>query len=343
MRIPFPFLALLGLSVAVGAEANLVMAPSLARAAPVADAPIAARPSAAPLAADGWWRGFGDDVLDALVLAAQQQAHVAFETPAALSLLGDTLALPVEMQVAAAYVSARVDGIGLALIREALAAARREAEIMATGMASEADRAVLRQRIADALSAEHTLSRRRDGFIALLSARCGIDAAAMEGLMAPAQPGQRLPRFAAPLPEEAPNDWVFDRQDVVLAQSLRAIAAPSRRPDDGYLDGVLARAGMEISAAMNELQAQHDRTAALEARTAEARRAMEDVLARRQQGAAPEIELLERYQQLMLYSQQFTSASGTLALGWIKLLYRLQGTVEPAAQGAAAPVRRPLA
>lgn len=53
------------------------------------------------------------------------------------------------------------DSIGLALIREAQAAARRESVLMTDDMLSDADRAVLGRRWLDALSAERTLADRR--------------------------------------------------------------------------------------------------------------------------------------------------------------------------------------
>lgn len=342
MRIPLPFVALLGLSVAIGAEANMAMTPSpaqpdVATADSRSPSPRTAR--AATFASDAWWLGFQDDTLNALVLAAR---HHAMSTPGTSTTLssvtGELLSLPIEMQVAAAYVSAKVDSIGVELIREAMAATRREAELMAAGRLSDEDRSVLQQRMTDAVAAERTLVDRRATLLALLAARCGMDTKALEDLVMPAGTTQPLPRFEAHLPEQPSTNWVFGRQDVVLAQTLRAIAAASRTSvDDGYLDSVVARAETEISTALSELQAQHAKTAALEARAVDVRQAFDDALARQQSGTGSELDVLERYQQFMLYSQQFTSASGTLALGWIKLLYRLQGALGTTADGSARP------
>lgn len=344
MRIPLPFLALLGLSVAVGAEANLVMVPSLTRPVTVTMSGSATgAASAAPFASDAWWLGFQDDTLNALILAARHHASGMPGTTAMLTVAGDALALPLDMQVAAAYVSAKVDSIGIELIREAMAATRREAELMAAGTLSEVNRSVLQQRMADAVAAERTLVDRRAMLLALLSTRCGMGAQALEALVMPALAEQRLPQFTARLPEQPPMDWVFKRQDVVLAQALRAIAAPSRTTagNDGYLHGLVAHATAEISAAVHELQTQHAETAALEAQATNVRRSLEDALARQQDGSGSELDVLERYQQLMLYSQQFSSASGALALGWIKLLYRLQGALGTTADGSAGPASQP--
>jgi len=340
MRIPLSFLALLGLSVAIGAEANLVMSPAT-KPPGVATASGSASPhtaDAAPFAADAWWLGFQDDTLNALILAARHHAGSRPPLTGTRTVAGDALALPIEMQVAAAYVSSKVDSIGVELIREAMAATRRQAELMGSGTLSKEDRSVLQQRMTDAMEAERTLVDRHAALIALLAARCGMDAKALEELVMPIGTEQPLPRFEARLPEQPLPDWVSQRQDVVLAQTLHAIAAASRlHVDGGYVDAVVARAESEISAALSALQEQHAETAALEARATAVRQAFDDALARQQNGSGSELDVLERYQQLMLYSQQFSSASGTLALGWIKLQYRLQGALDPTADGSVWP------
>lgn len=348
MRSSLSLLALLGLSMAIGAEANLAMTPSpaqpdVAAAGGHSASPRAAR--AAPFASDAWWLGFQDDTLNALVLAARRHVGSVAGASVTLSVTGELLSLPIEMQVAAAYVSAKVDSIGVELIREAMAATRREVELMAAGKLSDEDRSVLQQRMSDAVAAERTLVDRRATLLALLAARCGMDTKVLEDLVMPAGTTQPLPRFEARLPEQLSTDWVFERQDVVLAQTLSAIAAAARTSvDEGYLDSVVAHAETEISTALSELQAQHAKTAALEARALDIRQALDDALARQQAGTGSEVDVLERYQQFMLYSQQFTSASGTLALGWIKLLYRLQGALGTTADGSAlqAPSRGAL-
>jgi hypothetical protein len=349
MRIPYPFLVLLGLSVAVGAEANLVMRPSLVRP-PLSAPPAAMRAldAPAPWALNAWWQGFEDDTLNALVLAAHQRTGATPGAVAVPTVAGATLALPVDMQVAAAYISARVDSIGLELIREAQAAARRESTLMSEDMLSDADRAVLGRRLVDAGSAERLLADRRQASLALLASHCGMRTSALDALVAPALSEQRLPQFAARVPARAPDAWVFERQDVVLAQALHAIAAQARPAEgrdgsdgSGAVDGVVTRAESEIAAALSELQAQQDRTSALEARAAGVRRALDDTLARQKDGSASELEVLEHYQQLMLSSQQFASASGMLALGWIKLVYRLQGAIDQAALEPTPPAALP--
>jgi hypothetical protein len=344
MRVPLSFVALLGLSVAIGAEANLAMTPAPTQpgvaAAMGARAPRAI--DAMPFASDAWWLGFRDDTLNVLILAAHRHGGSAAGAAATHTVAGDALALPIEMQVAAAYVSAKVDSIGVELIREAMAATRRQAELMRGGRLSDGDRAVLQRRMTDAMAAERTLVDRRATLLALLAARCGMDMTALEALVMPAGTVQPLPRFDARLPELPASDWVFERQDVVLAQALRAISAASHtRLDDGYVDSVIQRAEAEVSAAISELQEQRARTAALEARADAVRQALDDALARQQDGSGSELDVLERYQQFMLYSQQFSSASGTLALGWIKLLYRLQGALDSTADGSAWPASRP--
>ncbi len=344
MRIPLPFVALLGLSVAIGAEANLAMSPTpMQRSIAMAIGPQAPRmANAGPVASEAWWLGFRDDTLSALILAARRHGGSDADTTATHMVAGDALALPIEMQVAAAYVSTKVDSIGVELIREAMAATRRQAELMSSGALSDGDRSVLQRRMTDAMAAERTLVDRRATLLALLAARCGMDTTALEALVMPAGAIQPLPRFQARLPEQPSSDWVFERQDVVLAQSLRAIAAASRtQVDAGYVDSVIKRAEAEVAAAVSELQDQRAKTAALEARADAVRQALDDALARQQAGTGSELDVLERYQQLMLYSQQFSSASGTLALGWIKLLYRLQGALDTTAAGSAWPASQP--
>ena len=56
----------------------------------------------APFASDAWWLGFQDDTLNALVLAARRYAGSVPITSTTLSVTGELLSLPIEMQVAAA-------------------------------------------------------------------------------------------------------------------------------------------------------------------------------------------------------------------------------------------------
>lgn len=298
-------LALLGLSAALGAEAHRAISPALARsvATTMGGSASARTTNALPFASDAWWLGFQDDTLNALVLAARHHAGSVAGATATLAVTGDLLSLPIEMQVAAAYVSTKVDSIGIALIGEAMAATRRQTELMAGGTLSDSDRSVLQQRLSDAMAAERTLVDRRAMLLALLAARCGMDTTTLEDLVAPAGTEQLLPRFNASLPEQPPTDWVFE---------------------------------------ISELQEQRTKTDALEARAAAVRQVLDDALARQQDGSGSELDVLERYQQLMLYSQQFASASGTLALGWIKLLSRLQGPIDETADRSARPPSKPL-
>jgi len=329
MKTSLPFAALMGLSMAIGAQANLSRAPSLREpGAMVRNAPATA-PVPSPLAGDGdgWWRGFQDDTLGTLILAARHAA--ASTTRSRLLLTGDAPALPPEMKVAAAYVSLQADSIGLDLIGEATIAARRELPLVEAGPAGDADRALIGVRLADADRAAATIRARRDASLALLSTLCGMPAATLTEVIAPALAQRRLPQFSAVLPPRDADDWLMQRQDVALAGALRDVSPPTQRSaSEANFSVVVARAQQEIADAIETLEAQRASTAALYTRAAEVRTVFDETVARQREGRASELEVLERYQQFLLYSQQLSSASGSLALGWIALLCQLQGALD---------------
>lgn len=341
MKTSLPFAALVGLSMAIGAQANLSRAPSLREPGAMARTAPEAAPAPSPVALDGWWNGFQDDTLGTLVLAAR---HAATSTAAGTgqpTLAADTPALPLEMKVAAAYVSIKTDSIGLDLIDEATAAAQRERSWVEAGPAGDADRGVIAVRLADAARAGTALRTRRDASLDMLAALCGMTAATLGDVMAPALAERRLPQFNAPLPQRQVADWLMQRQDVALAGALRDVTLPAhRQASDENFSVVVERAQQDIADAVDALEEQRASTAALYTRADEVRAAFDEAVARQRDGQASEREVLERYQQFLLYSQQFTSASGTLALGWIRLLCQLQGALDVQLP---APSRSPLA
>lgn len=328
MKTPLPFAALMGLSMAIGAQANLSRAPSLREPAVMLRTGAEAVPAPAPFAVDGWWRGFQDDTLGTLILAARHAVASAADARRWI-LTGDAPALPPEMKVAAAYVSIQADSVGLALIDEATAAAHREQSLVEAGPAGDADRALIGIRLADADRAATAIRARRDASLDMLSALCGMTAATLTEVIAPALEERRLPQFNASLPPGRTTDWLMQRQDVALAGALRDLTPPMRRrASDESFSVVVARAQQDIEEAADALEAQRARTAALYTRAAEVRVAFDEAVARQGKGQASEREVLERYQQFLLYSQQFASASGTLALGWIQVLFQLRGALD---------------
>lgn len=330
MKIPLPFAALVGLSMTIGAQASLSRAPSLREPGALLRTGPEATPTPAPspFAGEGWWRGFQDDTLGTLILAARHAAASAADARR-LILTGNAPALPLEMRVAAAYVRIQADSVGLALIDEATAAARRERSLVDTGTAGDADRALIGIRLADADRAATAIRARRDASLDILSALCGMTATTVTDVIAPALEERRLPQFNAPLPQGQATDWLVHRQDVALAGALRDLTPPTRRQaSDANFSVVVARAEQDIAEAADALAVQRDRTAALYTRATEVRVTFDEAVARQGEGRASEREVLERYQQFLLYSQQFASASGTLALGWIQLLCQLQGALD---------------
>lgn len=330
MKISLPFATLMGLSMAIGAQANLSRAPSLREPGAMVrtGAEAAPAPSPSPFARDGWWQGFQDDTLGTLILAARHAVAPTAGTRR-LILTGDAPALPLEMKVAAAYVSIQADSIGLDLIGEATTAAHREQTLIEAGSAGDADRALIGVRLADADRAATAIRARRDASLDLLSALCGMTAATLTEVIAPALEERRLPQFNAPLPPGEATDWLMQRQDVALAGALRDVTPPTRRQaSDESFSVVVARAQKDIEDAADALEAQRAKTAALYTRAAEVRVAFDEAVTRHGNGQGSEREVLERYQQFLLYSQQFASASGTLALGWIQLLFQLQGALD---------------
>lgn len=328
MKISLPFATLMGLSMAIGAQANLSRAPSLREPGAMRRTGPATVPAPAPFAVDGWWHGFQDDTLGTLILAARVAVASAADARRWI-LTSDAPALPLEMKVAAAYVSLQADSVGLALIGEATDAAHREQSLVEAGPAGDADRALIGIRLADADRAATAIRARRDASLDRLSALCGMTAATLTDVIAPALEEHRLPQFSAPLPPGQASDWLMQRQDVALASALRDVTPPTRRrASDANFSVVVARARQDIEDAADALEAQRARTAALYTRAAEVRVTFDEAVARQGKGQASEREVLERYQQFLLYSQQFASASGTLALGWIQLLFQLQGALE---------------
>ncbi|MES2531564.1 MAG: hypothetical protein V4636_11050 [Pseudomonadota bacterium] len=102
MKIPFPFLALLCLSVTIGAEANLATSQARQRTRGLLRVSMSTDGVARQqTAAQPWWHGFQDETLDALIATAQQHASHSGShggstgrPTADVRLMGETLQLP---------------------------------------------------------------------------------------------------------------------------------------------------------------------------------------------------------------------------------------------------------
>ncbi|CAN5288686.1 hypothetical protein BH10PSE18_BH10PSE18_46930 [soil metagenome] len=373
MKIPVPFLALLCLSVTIGAEANL--ATSHARLQARSLLRVSMSPGAAPAdavarqeaATQPWWRGFQDDTLDALIAAAQQHASRSGSTSrptANVRLMGDTLQLPIDMQVAAAYVTARVDQLSLMLIDQAQGAFSQEDALLARQVRmptlQAAGRRSLQLRMDAAAVAARSHTARRNDALALLATLSGLQPPDLMARIGPALRNEKLPRFVAPVPHALPAAVLLQRDDVALAGALYHLdprpfldgwiepedaaagmddgSAQASANDDAAtiavvgdpLSQVIARAHREVAQATAEVVRRNQVAAALYDRAAASRQSVAQLQAQADAAARTdanaELELLEDYEQLMLHSQQLTSASADLALTWIKLLYRLGGS-----------------
>ncbi len=362
MKIPVPFLALLCLSVTIGAEADLATSHARLATRDLLRVSVPAEPATvdalAPpdAAAQPWWHGFQDDTLDALIAAAQQHAlhgGGARRPTANVRLMGDTLQLPLDMQVAAAYVTARGDQLSLMLIGQAQDAFAREATLLAgqVGMPTlqATGRRSLQQRMDAAAAAARSHTARRNDALALLATLCGMQPPALMARIAPALGSEKLPHFVAPVPHELPAALLLQRDDVALAGALYHLDPQPLldgwiEPDDTVasidargaqasagvdvgdpLGQVIERARREVAQAMAEVVRRNQIAAALYDRAAASRRSAMQRQSTAQADADAELDGLETREQLMLDTQQLTSASADLALTWIKLIYRLGG------------------
>lgn len=165
-----------------------------------ASAPSTSKPQA-------WWQGFGEPMLDTLVTAARVRHP---EASAVVELGGETLVLRVEMQVAAAYVTARVDNLSLFYIHEALSTQQRARTLVRSD-----DAEARAQRLA-ATAAAQSITARRNAAVERLAFLSGLPIDALIDLLAPAMKRTELPQFA---PSTLPTGALPEREDVVRAMA----------------------------------------------------------------------------------------------------------------------------
>lgn len=172
--------------------------------APIAQdrAPASEPPIAAPQA---WWQGFGEPMLDRLVTAARVRHP---EASAMVELGGETLVLGVEMQVAATYVTARVDNLSLFYIHEAQLTQQR-----ARTLVRGDDAAARAQRLA-AAAATRSITARRNAAVERLAFLSGLPIDSLIDLLAPAMKRTELPQFA---PSTLATGELPMREDVARA------------------------------------------------------------------------------------------------------------------------------
>jgi outer membrane protein TolC len=263
--------------------------------------------------------------------------------------MGETLQLPLDMQVAAAYITARVDQLSLMLIEQAQGAFSREDALLAKQVRmptlQAAGRRSLQQRMDAAAAAAQSHTARRNDALALLATLCGMQPPDLMARIGPALRNEKLPRFVAPVPHALPAALLMQRADVALASALYHLdpqplldgwiepdesaagtdgaRASADAPVGEPLVQVIARAQREVAQAMAEVVRRNQAAAVLYERAAASRLSVEKLQTGSRTDGGSELELLEDYEQLLLHSQQLTSASADLALTWIKLLYRL--------------------
>ncbi|MDP9902340.1 hypothetical protein [Variovorax ginsengisoli] len=302
--------------------------------------------SSAVAAGQPWWLDFRDATLNGLIDCAQaQQARTDASKQVPMHVaMGDTeVDLPLDMRVAAAYVLAKTDTFGLILIAQARTAMLQEQHLLQTSpRPSKAARAALAQRLRDADAARDILAERQNAGLALIASACKLSPEALRQRLGDTLTDGQIPHYAKPLPLALPASLLSQREDVSLASVLKGDRAnvlegwitaqeghalPMERSGaPGYRDAVIAKAYMEVAQELGNLHKQGQRTLQIYEAMQASRESLMQLQAQHAQGKVSELELLENYEYLLQTSQQLASASGELALAWIKLWYRLGGT-----------------
>lgn len=297
---------------------------------------------AMPSRSQSWWSGFDDETMTELIGMARRHS-------ASTSAARPLNAVPVEIGVAAAYVSLRVQAFSLTYLENARSAAARQLQLMIASNPEHDD--FIKELVGRKTKADDAIRKiraQREIHIAFLAAQCGMSEAALTDVIgaALADRTRTLPKFLAPVPSALPEALLANRDDVNLAAALYGIdsaaafayaieatdASSGRSANDEaqaallghplYL-AIVAQARNEVSEALQRLQTQSDIANAAYNRMRDANAEFEAAKKRRDRGEMSEVQLMEDFLGLLQHLQMVAVANGDLAVAWIALFARL--------------------
>lgn len=289
-----------------------------------------------------WWSGFDDETMSELIESARLRSASAGPAKS-------LDAIPVEVGVAAAYVSLRVHMLGLTYLENARSAITRQLQLMIASKPQHDDFIrELNQRKVRTDDLIKKINAQRDIHLAFLSAQCGMSQEELNAVIDSTREDRTrtLPHFQSPVPHALPAALLLNRNDVNLAAALYGIDPAERlsgaieamdestgsteseeleatHPDYPLYAAVVAQARSEVSEALHHLQAQSDIADTAYTRVQSAKSGFQASKERRDRGQMSEVRLMEDFQELLHELQALSVANGDLAVAWIALIGRL--------------------
>lgn len=306
-------------------------------------------PDAEPLIGDAmrarsqpWWLGFDDETMSELIGTARLRSASAGPAKS-------LDAIPVEVGVAAAYVSLRVHMLGLTYLENARSAITRQLQLMIASKPQHDDFVKeLNHRKVQTDDLIRKINAQRDIHLAFLSAQCGMSQEALNEVIDSRREDRprTLPHFQSPVPHALPVVLLLNRNDVNLAAALYGIdpaaglsgaieamdeSTESTKSEEveatllhyPLYSAVVAQARSEVSEALHHLQAQSDIADTAYTRVLSAKSEFQASKERRDRGQMSEVRLMEQFQELLHELQALSVANGDLAVAWIALIGRL--------------------
>jgi outer membrane protein TolC len=291
--------------------------------------PLAASAETCVLDADGarWWAAFGDAALNLLVSMAATRNGSA-RTVACL-----------QPELTSAYVQLRVLDIRSALLRSMQETLSRQATMLAapSGTADAAQQLVAArdEQIAEQLQEVQKISLHHLHF---LSARTGLTEEQLLAALAPVLAERAVPVFRMPVPVRLPAEVLRRRSDVAAMERQQRLPAsspplqgwivaqaPQTQGDDA--EDALSQPRAEVAQALRALADAHHTTLMLTRLVASRQVEFESTRQRQAIGQASALEAAERYFLMLFDSHRLATASGDVALAWIRLQRRTGGAV----------------
>jgi hypothetical protein len=267
-----------------------------------------------------------------------------------------TRTMPLDAQVATAYVAMRTYNVRWRLAMELRESLDRQRRLLAASapVASLGDAlATLDDRRAKAERFATTLLAQRDAAVAALAGMTGATPQEMTNEMQAALAIPGMPVFDAAPPERLPRSVLMARGDVSASQgrmvlgrrfspeaghqlaigtaslsgwidaasAMRTVATQttSLLPDVQELMAVAAQAETEVSADLAELQHRNVETARLVEIVKTRQLDLEASRRRMDVGAASEHEVIQGFQTLLVNDDQLAISAGEMAFAWIRL------------------------
>lgn len=296
-----------------------------------------------------WWSSFNE-----APLASLQRAALAHAGNGASIGVAPAAAMPIDGQVATAYIAMRVFNVRWQLAMQMRESFERQRKLLA-GAAPVASLgqalATIDERRAQSERFAAMMLGQRDAAMDALARMTGKSPENLFGELQSALASHDMPLFGAQTPQRLPRSVMMGRRDVSASRSMVALgrrgsseaqhdlaigpaslsgwiaAAPgglpvtldSELPDVKALLTVAAQAESEISADLDALQRRTAQTERLFEVVKSRQMELDAVKQRLQVGAATEQEVIGGFQTLLVNDDALAVSAGELAYAWIRL------------------------